>query len=137
MDSKFQALQSTLVKGSTAVVLLVEELAKLINGAGSVDLQIVLDLGTDALALLGHTNRLLNLRRRDAMKNDLKHDFLHLCSNTVPFTDKLFGDDVTKMVKDIQEVNKAGHTIGTQYRGASRTRSTARGMRYRGRGRGQ
>lgn len=117
-----QSIQSSLVKGATAVTKLVEELAQLVNRPGKVDLQKVLDLGTDSLALLGNTNRLLNFRRRDLMKTDLKQDYLHLCSSTVPFTDYLFGDDVTTRMKDNQEVNKAGHSIGWQSRGASRGR---------------
>ncbi len=88
MDTKMQSIQSSLVKGATAVTQLVEELAQLVSGPRTVDLQKVLDLGTDSLALLGNTNHLLNLIRRDLMKTDLKQDYLHLCSSTVPFTDE-------------------------------------------------
>ena len=71
------------------------------------------------------------------MKSDLRQDYMHLCSTTVPFTDYLFGDDVSKTVKDIQEVNRAGQKIGTSWpRGGNRMRSRGRGTRYRGRGRG-
>ncbi|XP_070537626.1 uncharacterized protein [Ptychodera flava] len=138
MDTKFQVIQTSLVKGSTALVKLVQELAKVNTESGSQpDIQKLLDLGTDALALFGYTNRLLNLRRRDCMKHDLKQDYSHLFSTTVPFTDQLFGDDVTKRVKDIQEVNKAGNYISTwQQRGGGRGRSRGRGFRFRGRGRG-
>lgn len=72
------------------------------------------------------------------MKSDLKQDYLHLCSTTVPFTDYLFEDDVSKTVKDIQEVNREGQKISTSWSrgGGSRGRNRARGMRFRGRGRG-
>ena len=137
LDVKFQAIQTSLVKGATALTQLVVELAQQTKDNSAPNAQKLLDLSTDALALLGNSNRLLNLRRRDCMKSDLRQDYLHLCSTTVPFTDYLFGDDVSKTVKDIQEVNRAGQKIGTSWpRGGIRTRSRARGIRFRGRGRG-
>ena len=114
LDVKFQAIQGSLLKGSAAITQLVTELAGLTKEKNAtVNVHKLLDLSTDALALLGNTNRLLNLRRRDCMKSDLRQDYVHLCSTTVPFTDYLFGDDVSKTVKDIQEVNRAGQKIGT------------------------
>ena len=124
------------MKGSAATTQLVTELAGLTKEKNAtVNVHKLLDLSTDALALLGNTNRLLNLRRRDCKKSDLRQDYVHLCSTTVPFTDYLFGDDVSKTVKDIQEVNRAGQKIGTSWpRGGNPMRSRARGARYRGRG---
>ncbi|XP_070563491.1 uncharacterized protein [Ptychodera flava] len=139
LDTKFQSVQASLVKGAICITQLVCELAKLKDSpSDKIDLGKLMDLGTDSLALLGNTNRLLNLRRRDCMKADLKHDYLHLCSATVPFTEHLFGDDITKRVKDIQEVNRAGNKISTwqQRGGYNRGRMRGRGFRFRGRGRG-
>ena len=46
------------------------------------------------LALLGHTNRQINMARRDLLKLELKDEDAHLCNHTLPFTNELFGDDV-------------------------------------------
>ncbi len=65
------------MKDASAGTQLVQELAQLVSRSGTVDLQKVLDLGTGSLALLGNTNCLLNLRRHDLMKTDLKQDYLN------------------------------------------------------------
>ena len=66
LNVKFQAIQASLVKGSTAITQLVEQLAHATTDkaeSGNTQ-QKLLDLSTDALALFGNAHRLLNLRRR-------------------------------------------------------------------------
>ena len=36
----------------------------------------------------------------------ISKDYAHLCAQKVKFTDSLFGDDVTKQIKDITDDNK-------------------------------
>jgi hypothetical protein len=56
----------------------------------------------NALALLGHSNRQMNMTRRDLIKPDLSYDYLHLCAHSLPYTDMLFGGDVSKSIRDIE-----------------------------------
>ena len=42
------------------------------------------------------------------MKPDIGKDYALLCSQQIPFTDYLFGDDLQKQLKDIVDVNKIG-----------------------------
>ena len=46
----------------------------------------IIELGTDALGLLEHFNRLTNLSRRDLHRPDLSNEYFHLCSSSVPYT---------------------------------------------------
>jgi len=54
---------------------------------------------SDTLVLLGQVQYNLSLRRRYAIRPTLKKKYQNLCKVTVPITDKLFGDDISKEVK--------------------------------------
>ena len=73
----------------------------------------IIELGTDALGLLGHFNRLANLSRRDLHRPDLSNEYFHLCSSSVPYTNLIYGDDISKKVSDIDSVNKIGKRVGS------------------------
>lgn len=64
-----------------------------------------------ALALLGNANFRNNLARRFVMKRELNQKFSHLCTEKVPMTRFLFGDDVSRSVKQIEESVKLKSTI--------------------------
>lgn len=70
-----------------------------------------IDSCNDALALLGHSNRQMNMTRRDLIKPDLSYDYLHLCAHSLPYTDMLFGGDVSKSIRDIESCSKLGSRI--------------------------
>jgi flagellin-specific chaperone FliS len=69
------------------------------------------DKCNDVLAPLGHANRHINTTRRDFRKPELMSEYLHLCSHSVPFTKWLFGDDVSKTAKDIEDCSKIGNKL--------------------------
>ena len=48
----------------------------------------------------------MNMLCQDLIKPDLQEKFSQLCKPTVPITENLFGDDLTKHIKDIDEVHK-------------------------------
>ena len=89
----------------------------------------------EAMAFLGHANANLNFRRREILKPHIATSFKHLCSSTVPFTADLFGDDISKTVKEIQEVNKLSGLANARGRGRGRG-GYNRGYNNRGRGGG-
>ena len=92
------------------------------------------------------------MKRKEIHRPDLQQDYHHLCSANVAFTDQLYGDDISKEVKEIQDVNRVGkkiaktdkahgsgssfgHGYGYGYRGRGFARG-GRGRGGRGRGRG-
>ena len=87
-----QSAHTLLVKSGTVLTQLVESLAK--GGESS-----LLEQGLEDLAMLGQMNKLLVYKRREALKPVIQRDFMHLCSQSVLYTNLLFGDDVTKNVK--------------------------------------
>ncbi|VDI30384.1 Hypothetical predicted protein [Mytilus galloprovincialis] len=70
-----------------------------------------IDKCNDVLALLGHANRQLNMTRRDFLKPEMMAEYVPLCSHSVPYTNNLFGDDVSKVAKDIEDCSKVGNKL--------------------------
>ena len=117
-DSKLRGVQNALVKATINIVKIMD------SCAGSFDAA-TLDLGADAIGILGQASRWLNVRRRDLHKRDMDPTLHYLCSSSVQSTDQLYGDTIVKDIKDAQEINKISRQIGHP-----------RGRGQRGRGRG-
>ena len=56
-----------------------------------------------ALAMLGRANYRTNLARRFIMKREINPIYSHLCTDKVPMSHFLFGDDVSQSAKQIEE----------------------------------
>ena len=125
-DAKMQAIQNVMVKSASCV-------SKLLNkNADSFDSQ-DMEWGTNALALMGHANKLMNNRRKEMHKPDLDPKYHYLFSSYLPFTEFLYGEDgdVNKNVREINDMNRIGRNVS---RGQ---RSGFRGRRPFGSGRGR
>jgi hypothetical protein len=62
-----------------------------------------IDRCNDALAILGHPNRKVNITRRELMKSEMCSEYVHVCAQSVEYTSFLFGDDVQKRAKEIED----------------------------------
>ena len=94
----------------------------------------------NSLTCLAAANFEMNMMRRDLIRPGLQEKFALLCKPTVPVTENLFGDDLSKNIKDLDEVHKAtgrmaryqgGRQGGQRYQTYHNNRGN-----YRGRGRG-
>ena len=100
-DLKLQKVQKLLMKGAIAVATTKEELTEdQMNG----------------LTCLATASYEMNMLRRDLIKPGLHEKFSQLCKPTVPVTENLFGNDLTKHIKDIDEVHKATGKMAKQPR---------------------
>jgi hypothetical protein len=129
-DKKMQAIEKSVVKAAVLLCKTVNNLAKIEKEKNTDEFDNVIDECNDVLALLGHTNRQINLARRDCIRSELNSEYTHLCAHTQPYTTFLFGDDVSKTAKDIEDCSKIANHI-YYGRGSSR----GRGRFNRGRGR--
>ena len=123
IDSNMQKIQEAMIKA--AIIF-----TKLLSVNASILHETQIEAGTDTLGLLGQANKLLNLRRKELHKSNLNPEYHFLCSASQKFTDMLYGDDISKNVKEIQDVNK----IGTRIKGSSQSsyQNRGRGGRFRG-----
>ena len=115
-------MQLALVKGIMPVARLTDLSMTEKKGLDKEGVQQIKQFGLDALSLLTHVNYELNMQRRQLMKPDIGKDYASLCSQQIPFTDYLFGDDLQKQLKDIGDVNKIGAKVQVS-RGCHRSSS--------------
>lgn len=133
-DKKLQSVATSIIKASTILAKTVNDMAKVEEVCQQVTPFI--ENGNNVLALLGQANRQLNLTRRDFMRPDLREDYAHLCNHSSPFTSELFGDDVGKKAREIEDCNKIGNRLQRSFVSGQRSRSGF-GFRPRMRGRGR
>lgn len=105
VDRKMQIIQKAIVKASTVLVNTVNKMADTDENKESID-----DCN-DSIAILGHANRKINITRRELMKPEMCSEYVHLCAQSVEYTSYLFGDDVQKRAKEIEDCSKISHKI--------------------------
>jgi hypothetical protein len=97
VERKMQIIQRAIVKASTVLVNTVNTMAATDENNNDIDTY------NDALAILGHTNRKVNITRRELMKSEMCSEYVHVCAQSVEYTSFLFGDDVQKRAKEIED----------------------------------
>lgn len=114
-DAKFQVIQSAVIKASVNLTKLASKLNEMDTDIVE-GLQSLITLATDSFALLGHTNKLINVKRKELHRPDLGREYYHLSSPSLPFSEFLYGDDVAKSVKEIQDVNRISYKVHVKFR---------------------
>ena len=66
----------------------------------------ILSTQMDAVALLGHANYEMSLRRRDLIQPSLNKDYTALNSQQIPVTNLLYGEDLRTSLTAIRSSNK-------------------------------
>ena len=102
-DLKFQNIQKTLVKTVAASLDIVNEV---LSHPNYVDTKKIVQITTDCTALLGHAAHELSLKRRTFIRSVLKEDYKDLCNASTEMSEKLFGDNLSKHMKDLNMRNK-------------------------------
>ena len=97
-DTKLTAIQGVLLNASMNLVKLVEKFG-LVNSEH-------VELGTIAIALLGHANKMINTKSKDLHKSGLDYKYHYLASASLPYTDLLYGNDKDSTVRDINNTNR-------------------------------
>ena len=89
---------------------------------------------SDALTIMGQVQYNLSLRRRYMIRPSLKRKYSGLCQMSMPITTKLFGDELSKEIKNCDSLASLGRDSGSfNYRGGfrpSRGRFMRRGSSY-------
>ena len=114
-DVKLASIQRAIVKATAALAQSTQALLKASSQKVFTDASIrakITDQNADAMALLGHACHELSLRRRYALRPHLPKDLKGLCSETVPITDQLFGDNLTASIKETRELDKLSRGAG-------------------------
>lgn len=96
-------IQNLVATGMTPIIKLAEILKPHIQGNNEARAMIA-----DALTLMGQVQFNLSVRRRYLIRPNLKKKYFGLCNISTPVTTKLFGDDVSKDIKNCDSVTYLG-----------------------------
>ena len=100
-DVKLATLQKSLVKVVAGTLNIFTEIQK-----DKFEIQTIAQMVADITAIVGKVSYDLSLKRRELIKSSLKPEFRSLCSANNESTELLFGDDLTKHMKDLTMTNK-------------------------------
>ena len=104
-------MQEPLIHGLSSLTILADRLFKDIQSAKTVDARETLKHVMDSIALFGHANWKLNMKWREIIKPDLNPPYTRLCKEEIKPTTKLFGDDLSKYLKEMSELKRAGQQM--------------------------
>ena len=129
VDLAFQRVQEPLVQSLSALSILGDQLVKDLHAGTTPNTRQILDHVMDSIALLANANFKLNMKRRELIKPDLNPPYTSLCKDEIKPSTKLFGDDLSKHLKEMSEAKKAGR----QMQKSSVTRTSNHGFTKAGR----
>ena len=109
-DLRLSNLQATLTKVGNITTQTTNLLLKARAENSKLDLESMIRMNTDALALLGHISFEVSQRRRDVIRPTLHKDYATLCASHVPITTLLFGDELQTQLNHIRASNKISST---------------------------
>jgi len=133
LDAKYQKIQLAIIKGTTELTRMYDMLLTMSRN-GVEEASQALIHGNNALVSLGAANVDLVQRRRDAMKSSFDSEYNHLFNHNTQFTNFLFGDDLSKNIKEITEDNKLLSSVVRSSKQSFRGKPYARGQATRSRG---
>lgn len=110
-DIEFQKTQSSLLRAFGPVAYVLEKLVEKDPKGENEEISPLIESLMDTVVLLSMANDDMNEYRRNNIKPDLHTDYRSLCSNQVPVTEMLFGDNIADQLKLIQEANKVGKKV--------------------------
>ena len=102
-DLKFSNLQTKPTKVGHISAQTTDILLKARAEDGKVDVDNIVRMNTDTLALLGHLSFEISQRRREAIRPTLHKDYSTLCASHVPFTIFLFRDELQTQFNHIKQ----------------------------------
>ena len=106
-DAKLASLQNSLVKVVAGALNIFTEVQK-----EKFEIQTIAKMVADITAIVGKVSYDLSLKRRELIKSSLKPEFRSLCSANNEPTELLFGDELTKHVKDLTMTNRLKRSEG-------------------------
>ena len=94
--------------GLSALCTLSGKLVSSIESGDTPNTTETLTIIVDSIALLCNAHTKLNMKRRELIKPGLNPPYTRLSKEDIKTTSKLFGDDLSKHLKDMAELKKAG-----------------------------
>ena len=114
VDLRMKGVGKDIIKAATIIIKSLTVLDKVTQDDGHAAVAREVTMINGALALLSNTNFHNNLTRQHIIKQEINQKYSHLCSDKVPMTRLLFGDDISQSTKQIEEAEKLKNKISTK-----------------------
>ena len=114
-DHKLFRVQNQLSTVINLVVKATDVLLKAKSDPKRLKIDDIVRMCTDTVALISHVSHEIVQRRREIIKRHLHRDYIELCSQEVPVTSLLFGDDLQTELTRIRATNKIGNTTNPSH----------------------
>ena len=106
-DAKLAAIQRSIIKATSALAQSTQEILKAYKSKKLTDKETkekMTDKNADAIAMLGHACHELSVKRFP-IRPHLPKQLTGLCEESAPITNQLFGDNLTRTIKEIKELD--------------------------------
>ena len=107
VDLAFKKVEEFLLPNLSVLCTLSGKLVSSIQSGDTPNTRETLTVIMDSIALLCNTHHKLNMKRRELIKPELNPPNTRLCKEEIKTTSKLFGDDLSKHLKDMAGLKKA------------------------------
>ncbi|XP_028391592.1 uncharacterized protein LOC114516343 [Dendronephthya gigantea] len=124
-DLRTANIQRNLSKAGSSLICTTNKLLAARQQTIEVDPTEIIKSNMDIIAILGHAFVELSHHRRDAIKPNLNKEFVALCSEKVPVTANLFGDDLQAECNNIKTSHKLSQSASKGRDKMDRRRYTA------------
>lgn len=135
-EIRAQKIQTKTVKGITMLAQTVNRLTEQNLGkkAKPVDPKTLVKDLFGVIGILGSVFQDVSQLRKEEIKAVLPAKFKPMCSAQHPITSKLLGDDLAKVIKDLNETSRLTQNLASTYKGQFKGKSRSTGPYGKGKG---
>ena len=105
VDLAFQRVQELIINGLSSLSILADQLFQDVQSEKTENAHVILTQVVDSIALFRHANWKLNTKCRELTKPDVNPPYTRLCQEEIKPSTKLFGDDLSKHLKEMSDIN--------------------------------
>ena len=114
IDQKYVAMQKTLIHATSAMACMANSILSADRKGHMQDSKALIKTSLDVITILGHSHNEINKRRRETISSGLNKESRQSCKKTIENSHKLFGEDLSKTLKEMKEVKKVANEISNQ-----------------------
>ena len=115
IDQKYVAMQKNLIHATSAMACMANTILSADRKGHMQDSKALIKTSLDVIAILGHSHNEINKRRRETISSGLNKGSRQSCKKTIDNSHKLFGEDLSKTLKEMKEVKKVSNEISNQW----------------------